>query len=93
MTLRARVIGKLGDVTLQPTDTALDTAPSRTRRIWIGSGWTEVPVLRRGAVLAQHHGPLVIEEDYSVLWIGKGWTVEPASGGDLIAQRTSGGAA
>ena len=92
VTMRAVALGLLDhpDTPSQTIQATSDAAP-RTRQVWVGDCWTELPVHRREALGTKPlTGPLVIEEDYSVHLIGAGWTIRVLGHGDLMAERSGG---
>jgi N-methylhydantoinase A len=64
------------------------------RLLFAGGAWHEVPVYVRQRMRPgeRHHGPLVVEEEHATHVVPAGWRLEVAPSGDLIAERSEGGA-
>ncbi len=62
----------------------------RHRRLYLDGRECEVPCLHRDSLLpgvAALPGPLIIEENYTVLLLLEGWTVRVIDNGDLLCER------
>lgn len=89
VTVRAMAIGILEKPTLQDTPEPERTDTARSRRVNIEGIWQDVPVIDRTMIGAEElFGPLIVEEDYSVLLIAGGWSLKSQGQGDLIATRS-----
>lgn len=97
VSIRAQAIGRIAQAVIaeEPSSAAPATAVRRTRTIRdTDGGKTEVPCMTRDEFLAQsdsHTGPLLIEEEYTVLLIAEGWTVKPLPGHDILCTHHSAG--
>lgn len=105
VSVRARAIGKLsrpgqpdsadtpaGDSTKASDKSKNTSSDKRTRSLHWGDQQLEVPCIDRAGFLqssASIEGPLIIEEEYTVLLIADGWCVSPLSGGDILCERNS----
>ena len=88
VTLRAVATGLLDQPKAQPDDGAPAAAAKRTRRVYLEQEQREVPVFRRDAIGTDAiSGPLLVEEDYTVLLIAPDWSIHSIGHGDLIAVR------
>ncbi len=99
VTFRASATGVLEAVCVGDVRTAgrEDTAV-RSRTVFLDGAWVAVPVYMRDDLTGGSQeagpaidGPVIIEEDYTVLLIGEGWTARRGRAGDLIATRTEAG--
>jgi len=89
--LRAKAIGLMDRRKIRATAPQAVPADVRQRRIWRNGAWRETPVRRRESITGEPvAGPVLIEEEYSVLWIGAGWAIRALDGGDLMAERQRG---
>lgn len=82
-----------GNATDAPASSS-DNAKSakRTRTLRWGDQQLDVPCIDRAVFLqssASTRGPLIIEEEYTVLMIAEGWSVKPLPGGDILCERIS----
>ncbi len=88
VTLRAVATGLLDQPKARPGAGAPEAAAKRVRRVHLAQEQREVPVVRREAIgMAAISGPLIVEEDYTVLLIAPGWSIRAAGQDDLIADR------
>lgn len=90
VTVRARAIGLLDKPDDSQGQTAREHAAVTDRPSRQG-----MPVLRREALqpgAPAKQGPLIIEEDYTVLLIAPGWQISMLEHGDLLCARTDAGA-
>lgn len=91
VTVRAMAIGELPKSENRPDAGQSVAETIRTRSVNIDGEWRSVPVVERGAVSSGSvRGPLIVEEDYSVLLIADGWSLRSNGQGDLIANRITG---
>ncbi len=91
VTVRAQAIGKIGGTVT--TETFHNTAgkpggSAENRQVLAASGEnTTIPCISRSDFLHRAQpvrGPLIIEEEYTVLLIANGWTVTPLPGSDIL---------
>lgn len=92
VTIRAVATGVLSKPQApSQTDVQATAAPLRKRRVYHRGQFEDIDVYRRSSVLANNMmlpGPLLIEENYTVLLIDRGWQLSCLSDGDLLCQRT-----
>ncbi len=65
-------------------------AGERKRMLHWGDQQLEVPCINRSSFLefsTSTNGPLIIEEEYTVLLIAAGWCASPLPGGDILCER------
>ena len=62
-------------------------AGERRRPVWFdgADGWTDTPVVERGAVLAERAGPLVVESADTTIVVPPGARIAPGPAGTLVA--------
>ncbi|MBX2824866.1 MAG: hydantoinase/oxoprolinase family protein [Gammaproteobacteria bacterium] len=96
VTVRAVGIGRLnaGDA-LQHTATgsAVVAQPPRKRALYLDDHEQDVECIRRESLQPGHEpvrGPLIIEEDYTVLLLYPGWQAKLLPGGDILCERIEG---
>ena len=88
VTLRAVATGRLDRTEAAASEPPARTA-GRTHRVYLRDGWRDVPLFDRAGIGPDPlHGPLIVQEDYTVLLIAPGWSLRAAPHGDLIAVRT-----
>lgn len=91
VTIRAMAIGELPKFESLSAVGQAVVECSRFRSVNIDGEWRLVPVMdRAGVSTVPVQGPLVVEEDYSVLLIADGWSLRSNGQGDLIAVRMKG---
>lgn len=63
--------------------------PAATESLWIGSGWQQIPVFRRGELGsgAEIDGPAIVAEDNGTSVIDSGWSGRVNDKGHLILER------
>jgi len=94
VTVRAMAIGELQKSDKRPEVEQSVAQTDRSRSVNIDGQWRLVRVVERAVVTAEPvRGPLIVEEDYSVLLIADGWSLHSNGRGDLIARRLTGGRA
>ena len=87
VTLRAVATGRLERSQPQPAEAAVASAGS-LRKVYLEEAWRDLPLFERGAIGREAvNGPLIVQEDYTVLLIGSGWSLSATAHGDLIAIR------
>jgi N-methylhydantoinase A len=93
VTVRAAAIGLLyrPEVRAPQSDDAEMTARTLGKRpIRLADGWHDTAICHRNSIGSQPvEGPLLIEEDYSVLLIAPGWTIRAIENGSLLATYVS----
>lgn len=64
---------------------------SRHRRAWFAGSWSEVPVIRRGALREgePRSGPMIIEQEDSTIAVEPGWVVKANAQGTLVCRKES----
>ena len=98
VSVRARAIGTLNkpanDATVVSaevsTKPAASAASSKTRKLQWGGKLQEIPCIDRITFLQQadaRSGPLIIEEEYTVLLIADNWQVSALPGGDILCEK------
>ncbi len=93
VTVRAIATGLLDHPQSGGREAPASADPPRSRSVFLDGDWREVPVYSRAAVLLQAsparpiEGPLIVEEDYTVLLVTAGWQLCRAGTSDLIAIR------
>lgn len=90
VTLRLTAVGRLPEVAVV-RESAVSTAETTRRRVFVGGAWREVAVHRREALAGAIAGPALIEEAYTTVFVGAGWRCAPGPGGDLVAERLDAG--
>lgn len=94
VTIRAMAIGELARSDSGPSVEQSLGNRGRSRSVNVDGAWRTVPVVDRAGVSVEPvQGPLVVEEDYSVLLIADGWSLRSNGQGDLIAVRMTGASA
>lgn len=95
VSVRARAIGTLNkpanDATVVSSEQATPAAISKTRKLQWGGKLQEIPCIDRITFLQQdtaRQGPLIIEEEYTVLLIADNWHVSPLPGGDILCEKS-----
>jgi len=90
VTVRAIAVGELDKPEFRHELPEARDAESRHRKIVMGGQQTNMPVYRREALQQGKGalaGPLIIEEDYTVLIIESGWQLSLLEQGDLLCER------
>jgi N-methylhydantoinase A len=90
VSLRVSAIGRLPAPEAIPFEIRGDGKPSKSRMIWLASGWREVAVWDRDQIPLDGMvaGPAVIEEAYTTVLLLEGWNCHRDKNGHLIARRT-----
>jgi N-methylhydantoinase A len=90
VTIRAAAIGLISEqhAIAKTTDQAVDKKPGR-RRVFLQGSWIEIDVYQRDSLPASIEGPVLIEEDYTVLLITEGWQLSALGDGDLLCRRNT----
>jgi N-methylhydantoinase A len=93
VTVRAVGVGLLEKPALHATDSnKLAGLEHKTRELVLDGRQQAVPVIKRAAIVAgdaAKPGPLIVEEDYTVLLIEPGWSILAIDGGDLMCERSA----
>jgi len=92
VTVRALAIGELDKPDMQHMFKPPDHNRPLKRSIVIDGQQHELPVYQRQALQPgdrPHLGPLIIEEDYTVLMIESGWEISALEQGDLLCARVT----
>ena len=94
VTIRAVGIGLLGSTGITPVHSKKTSEPlAQVRCIYLADKDCEVRCVRRDELDPQNKpitGPLIIEEDYTVLLIEAGWQINALNDGDLLCEKISG---
>ncbi len=90
VTVRAAAIGLIAQKqTTTDNVTSAFAGAATKRRIFLDGAWCEIDVYKRAELPDELPGPVLIEEDYTVLLITAGWQVTTLGGGDLLCVRNS----
>ncbi len=87
VTLRLTVTGRLPRADGEQIVERQEAAAARTRPVFLGGAWRDVPVHARAGLRGPIVGPALIEEDYTTVFIADGWRCAPGSNAALIANR------
>lgn len=94
VSVRARAIGTLNkpanDSRVISAANNASKADSKTRTLQWGEKLQDIPCIDRDTFLQQaanRRGPLIIEEEYTVLLIADNWQVSPLPGGDILCEK------
>ncbi len=94
VTIRAVGIGELGSTEItSEAEKKPRQAPPQRRRIYLADKECDVRCMHRDEFDLQNKsitGPLIIEEDYTVLLIESGWRISKLKDGDLLCELISG---
>jgi len=99
VTIRVAGVGKLATVDIstavESSAAAAGRASSCQRTLYLDGRQMDVTCIHReslSAAMPPVDGPIVIEENYTVLLIHQGWTIQSLGNGDLLCARPSGAA-
>ena len=87
VTLRLTATGRLPPAPDGEAAPLAEGTPPPPRPVFLNGAWHDIPVYRRGGVMGQVAGPLLIEEPYTTIFIAAGWACGPGQHGDLVARR------
>lgn len=79
-------------LTIKEQTDSINSDESNTRSVFWKGAQQNIPCVSRQSFLsaaASKAGPLIIEEEYTVLLIAEGWQAERLAGGDILCQRKS----
>jgi N-methylhydantoinase A len=87
VTLRLTVTGRLPRADGEQIAERREIAASRSRPVFLGGAWRDVPVHARAGLRGPILGPALIEEEYTTVFIADGWRCAPGPNAALIANR------